>query len=77
MKNLTTGQDAWCIQGTWLTWAQMTPAQRLAKLAFKANIAEMCREHSQEATQWKKLFCALIEFKLSLDAATRIGYAVH
>lgn len=72
MKNLTTGQDAWCIQGTWLTWAQMTPAQRLAKLAFKANIAEMCKEHSQEATQWKKLFCALIEFKLSLDAALRL-----
>ena len=77
MKNLTTGQDAWCIQGTWLTWAQMTPAQRLAKLAFKADIAEMCREHSQEATQWKKLFCALIEFKLSHDASLRIGYAVH
>ena len=76
MKNLTTGQDAWCIQGTWVAWAQMTPAQRLAKLAFKANIAEMC-QHSQEATQWKKLFCASIEFKLSLDAAIRIGYTVH
>ena len=76
MKNLTTGQDAWCIQGTWLTWAQMTPAQRLAKLALKADIAEM-RQHSQEATQWKKIFCALVEFKLSLDAAGRIGYAVH
>ena len=75
MKNLTTGQDAWCIQGTWLTWAQMTPAQRLAKLALKANIAEMCQP--QEATEWKKLFCALIEFKLSLDASLRIGYAVY
>jgi len=37
--NPTTGNKWFCVNGTWKTWSEMTPAEQIAKVATKLSIA--------------------------------------